>query len=582
MIGHAIKYRPADILLIQPTKDLAIDFAERRIQSKMIDISPDLKKEVGKGRGDDKVLSKSFKNGLMLSVAWPVPGQLASRAVPLVIFDERDRMPDDIRGEGDPIELGRNRKRSYQRNGSLLNVSSPSRDFASGVVGHFYDGDQKLWFWPCVECDDYFSPGFGFDRKPTVSHLGYQPGATAEQARLDCWLICPHCGAAIDEKHKKAMNARGVWLALGQVIDKAGNITGTAPNTRVASYWLSGFAAAFVEWGELAEKWIKATDKLAAEQDDNDLKAVMNTGFGFPYVPRHAGAAPLELEEFERRKENFDFKTVPAAVRFLVGSVDIGAHKFDVMVTGFDEYGQSWLVDRYTLKAAADGRPLDPANILSDWDVLRPMISGRYPIAGSDNKFLPVGAVAIDTGGAAGEDDQGNVTSGVSVMVKNFARNLYDDGAPYWQIMLIKGASVRTAPILPQRPTWERDDNGKKIENSVPIYVIGVHNLKNIIDTRLRLTKPQAGYLHFPKDPPADYFKEMTGEQKIKGKWTRKGANESFDLSVYAEVIRQKLRPDRVDWKAPPVWAAPVEGEETTNTQAPAANSGRRVRSKGI
>ena len=146
VLAHAIKYRPADGLLIQPTKDMAIDFADRRIQRKMIDTSPDLAVEVGANRSDDKILTKSFRNGMMLSVGWPAPGQLASRAVPLVIFDELDRLPDDIKGEGNPIELGRNRKRSFGKNGSLINVSSPSRGFATGIVGHFYEGDQRLWF----------------------------------------------------------------------------------------------------------------------------------------------------------------------------------------------------------------------------------------------------------------------------------------------------------------------------------------------------------------------------------------------------------------------------------------------------
>lgn len=583
VIAHGIKYKPGDILLVQPGKEMAIDFSERRVQKKMLDISPDLSAELGTSRSDDKVLNKAFRNGLMLTVAWPVPAQLASRAVPTVIFDEEDRMPEDIGGEGSPIELGRNRKRSYGRNGSLINVSSPSKDYKRGIVGHYYEGDQRLWFWQCPSCDEYFSPGFGFDRKPTLTQLQNHPNATPAEAGLNSWMVCPHCGGPIEEKLKKILNGNGVWLALGQKIDRAGNITGQPIKGRIASYWLSGFAAMFVGWGELNEKYLKAQAKFDQDQDENDLKTVINTGFGFPYTSRQAGAAPLEIEEFEGRKEDYALKTVPGPVRFLVGSVDVGAHKFDMMVIGFDENGQSWLIDRYTLKQAPDGRPLDPANILRDWKLLDPLIKARYPLSDHPGKFLPVGAVAIDNGGAAGEDEAGNVTSGVSVMGKDYARGLYQSGMPYWQVRLIKGASQRQAPILPQRPTWERDDNGKKIEGSVPLHVIGVHNLKNIIDTRLRLTKVQPGYMHFPKDPPANYFKELTGERKIKGKWHRKGANESFDLHGYCEALRQMLRPDRVDWKNPPVWAAIINSDHVDPEVLKVAPiTGRRVRSRGI
>lgn len=586
ILAHAIKYRPADGLLIQPTKDMAIDFADRRIQRKMIDVSPDLAAEIGASRSDDKILTKSFKNGMMLSVGWPAPGQLASRAVPLVIFDELDRMPDDIKGEGNPIELGRNRKRSFGKNGSLINVSSPSRGFATGIVGHYYEGDQRLWFWPCPECGEYFSPGFDVNRKPTLHHLGFDPKATPQEARYNAWMICPHNGCIIEEKHKAKMNAAGVWLALGQSIDAKGKITGTPHRTRVASYWISGFAAPFVEWGELAEKLLKAQAKFDTEQDENDLKAVINTAFGFPYIPRHAGALPIEIEELERHRKDYALRTVPDGVRFMLASVDVGAHKFDVMVQGFDEEGKSWLIDRYTLKEAADGRPLDPANILKDWDQLLPLISARYPLARDPDKGIVVGAVAIDSGGAAGEDEDGNITAGVSLLAKDFARGLYRGGVPKWQVKLIKGASLRTRPILPQTPTREKDDNGKEIKGGVLTYVLGVHSLKNMIDNRLRLTRELPGYIFFPRDVDPMTLKELTGEQKIKGKWIRKGPQESFDLMVYIEALRQMIKPDRVvDWNSPPIWAAEVSMNVSSPELAPKKQAprptGRRMRSKG-
>src|SRR5690606_25363983 len=123
--AHAAKYRPGDILLFQPTKDLAIDFAERRLENKCLAISPDLQAEVGPGRGDDKLLTKTFRNGLMVTIAWPVASQLASRPLPTVLIDERDSMDDDIQGEGDPVSLAKRRTSTFGRNATVVVASSP-------------------------------------------------------------------------------------------------------------------------------------------------------------------------------------------------------------------------------------------------------------------------------------------------------------------------------------------------------------------------------------------------------------------------------------------------------------------------
>src|SRR5690606_8236174 len=111
------------------------------------------------------------------------------------------------------------------------------------------------------------------------------------------------------------------------------------------------------------------------------------------------------------------------------------------------------------------------------------------------------------------------------------------------------------------------------------------HGLKNIIDNRLRLTRSQPGYIHFPRDMPERALKELTGEEKIKGKWVRKGSQETFDLAVYIEALRQRIKPDRVpDWDAPPVWAAPILMSDPLPLATPSAPkpARRSYRSKGI
>lgn len=579
LVAHGIKYRPLDCLLIQPTRDAALDFSERRIENGFLEASPDLRAEIAPGRGADKRLTKTFRNGYMLTLGWAVAGQFSSRPVPTVIIDERDRMPLDIGGEGDPRALGRNRISTFGRNGVVVVVSSPSMDYEGGIVGYFYEGDQRLWAWLCPDCGDGFTPGFGWDRKPTLAHLYLPPDVSPEQAAAAAAVICPHCGVHIPQSEQLRLNRGGRWVAKGQKLMRDGEIVGRAPGGHIASYWFSGLVAPTIKWDELTYEYIVALQRFERTQDEEPLKTWTNTRMGAPYESRHQGAQPLEIEELERHRIDYGLGEVPEGVRFLVASVDSQAKRWAVAVTGFDETGRSWLVDRFDISEVAGGGAPDPANVLEHWDLLIPRaIGAAYPIAGSPDRELDIAVTVIDAGGMAGEDEAGEATEGVSLQARDFARRLFAGGLPDWRLMLIRGAPQRRAHMLPQTPKHETDNAGKRRSDSVPVYNIGVHGLKNVVANRLRLSPPQEGCVRFPREVPEGYFKELIAERRIKGKWTKDGPNESWDLAVYAEAGRQRLGPERVrDWSNPPPWGKPRPKHdrpvpiETASTPPPAA-----------
>ncbi|EME71398.1 terminase large subunit [Paramagnetospirillum caucaseum] len=594
VIVHAIKIAPADILVIQPTKDSALDYAERRVENQLLKHSPEVRNELRR----DKVLSKTFRNGSMITLGWAVKGQLASRPVPIVIFDERDRMPDDIGGEGDPATLGRQRKKQFGRNGKLIMVSSPSRDMQSGIVGHFYEGDQNIPFWPCPHCKAYFSPGFDADRHPTMAHLHIPPGRDPEDLRKHgASLVCPHCRALIAEIDKAWMLERLEYIPRGMSIGADGVITGDRPPQTISSFWWNGFVGRGVSWGNLAALYVTAQRHFERTGDEAKLQAFWNTELGFPYRPVNDNAQPLEIRVLEgRRERDWAYRTVPAWVRFLVAAVDSQKHHFAVQVVGFDEHGASGLIDRYDLSQAADGAQIDPANVGAHWDLLYPLVMrSSYPLAADPDMVMPIACTVFDTGGAAGQED-----SGVHIQARNFARRLIHgpERLEPWRIMLVKGAAQRSWSMLPATPKQETDDDGRRRPDGVAVYTIGQHLLKNLIDNRLRLdpdapSEQPRPLMRFPATVPDGFFAELTAERKDKGAWVKTGPNESWDLWVYAEAARQRLRTDRVsDWSKPPFWAtarrraaaAPtiLPGAAVSSLSSARRPGGRRMLHQGI
>lgn len=595
VIGHAAMCRPRDILAVQYSREMAIDFFNNRIDAKLIRPCRDLARLLGKAHADNKVMEKRFATGMRVVAGWPVPGQLASRPVPLGWLDERDRMADDVGGEGDPVELVKKRGTTFGKNAVVLVTSSPTGlhpedgdkdvDDVSPILVLVLQGDFNLWHWPCLDCGEYWTPGFDGNRRPTVAHLWIPDGATPEEARERATLVCPHCGAETGEDRKHRMNARGVWVPRGMTLDADGEMRGSRPATRTASYWFCGLASPFRTIGQIAEELVRAESHWRATRDEALLKTCFNTALGFPYRPRAAGALPLEAEALRDRRGADPMGVVPAGVRFLTAAVDIKTRGFAVAVLGWDADARSWLVDRFDIDTGPDGAELDPANVAAHWGLLTArVLNAAYPLAEDAGREMPVAAMALDTGGAAGEEVDGDTTGGVTLQARNYARRLFAAGEPLWRLTLVKGASTRTAPMLPVNPTWESDDKGKRLPDAVPLYVIGVHAIKNVIDNRLRLPAGVEGAAVFAADTPDAAFKELCAERKVKGKWHRRGRNETWDLYVYAEAQRQRLRPDRIDWNSPPDWArARPRGAAALVPAASAPGPrGRRMISTGI
>jgi hypothetical protein len=66
----------------------------------------------------------------------------------------------------------------------------------------------------------------------------------------------------------------------------------------------------------------------------------------------------------------------------------------------------------------------------------------------------------------------------------------------------------------------------------------------------------------------------MTNESLVDGVWDRNGDNETWDLLIYNEAVRQLLKPDRpgIDWtNRPPSWGRAVNTQPFATDAEPVA-----------
>lgn len=550
LILHAVVVRPGDILLYQPSKEAAADFMGRRVERGLIKSCREVAEQLGTTRSDDTMHEKTFKSGMVLSVLWPTATNMSSKPAPLVLLDERDRMPDNIDGEGDPVELAKRRGTTFGRDATTVVASSPSRTNGTGIAALYRSGDQNVLAWPCAHCGEHWTPGVDAERRPTLEHLHYPAGATADEAREAAALICPHCGGEITERERARMIQSATWLPAGMTIDTDGRLVGSRPAGRVASYWLHGFANPFKRVGEIAADLVAAHAHFDETGDEQPLKTVHNTVLGIPYRSIAAGA-PLEAEQLAGRREGYDLGTVPAGVRVLVAAVDVQGGRFEVLVMGFSETGESWLVDRYAIRQLADGRTdVRPGEMPEHWAVLlERVVSATYPLADDPEQVLPIATTAVDTGGV----------DGVTANAAAFWRLARRSGLGDLALTLVKGSNNAAAPILAPKPTFlDSLPSGKPDEAGPRLWMIGVSAAKDMLANRLRREQSGPGAVHFPVGLADNYLAELVAETKERGKWVKtQRANETWDLLVYATAAFARLRPGRVDWRRPPKAAMP-------------------------
>lgn len=581
-IAHTITCDPSDHLIVQTSQDIARDYSKRRID-RLIAASPELYARLKPGGQNDNTYDKFFKSGMILSIGWPTKNQLAGKAIGKMALTDYDRMPDDVDGEGPAFNLSQKRTTTFLSRGMTLAESSPSKPIidskwkaktkheappTKGILGLYNSGDRRRIYGQCPSCKDYFSP----DANILTSF--YIPDTDDEHKRLaQCGLICTCCGYIIGIDQEKEFKKSGIWLAEGQTINKDGVVSGVSRASRLASFWLPGWFAAFQSWTSILENYTSALEHYERTGDEEPLKATFNLDQGAPYLPK-AMENLRDPDELEARAETIEKRTVPDGVHFLLASVDVQKGRFVVQVEGFGNYLESWIIDRFNIRLSyrddknGHPKPIDPAAYPEDWDtIIHNVINKTYPRENGKGE-LPVMLTACDSGGLEGVTDN----------AYRFWRRLNAQGLAHrnylhTRFILIKGASTKTAPIIRETfpDTTKRANRKVKAIGDVPVYLLNSDLLKDITanDTERKEVGPR--FVHFPNWLGAWFYNELTAETRTAKGWKNNSRrnNEAFDLMCYVRAILKLLKADVIDWHKPPKWAggkipeAPKQTQET-------------------
>ncbi|EFL4481974.1 phage terminase large subunit family protein [Escherichia fergusonii] len=557
---------PADMLIIQMTEEKAREHSKKRL-ARTFRVSPEVVSRLSPNKNDNNVYDRTFLAGNYLKIGWPSVNIMSSSDYKCVALTDYDRFPEDIDGEGDAFSLASKRTTTFMSSGMTLVESSPGRDVkdvkwrrtspheappTTGILSLYNRGDRRRWYWPCPHCGEYFQPC-----GDVVA--GFRDIADPVLASEAAYIQCPSCSGRIMPEQKRELNGRGVWLRDGESINADGSRYGDPRRSRIASFWMEGPAAAYQTLSQLVYKLLTAEQEYETTGSEETLKTVINTDWGLPYLPR-ASMEQRKSELLEQRAEPVPSRSVPDGVNFLVATVDVqaGRHRrFVVQVTGYGSRGERWIIDRYnitqSLRGDSDGESqrIDPASYPEDWDVLLTDVFHKsWPMASDPSQQMRLMAMAVDSGGEDGVTDN----------AYKFWRRCRRDGLGK-RIYLFKGDSIRRAKLITRTFPDNTGRTGRRAQaaGDVPLWLLQTDALKDRVNNALWRDSPGPGYVHFPDWLGSWFYDELTYEERSSdGKWSKpgRGANEAFDLMVYAEALVILHGYEKIRWPDAPEWAS--------------------------
>jgi phage terminase large subunit GpA-like protein len=313
-------------------------------------------------------------------------------------------------------------------------------------------------------------------------------------------LTCPECGSEIAEAERQEMLRDPEWRA-------------SAPFTGTAGFHIW---EAYSPWRRLSEI---VADFLEAKRAPDTLQVFVNTSLGETWEEQHE--PQQEPGVLLARREPYP-ATVPAGACCLTMGVDVQDDRLEALVIGWGPGEESWVIDTRRI----EGDPQRP----EPWQALDELLSTAF--THESGALLTIHATCVDT---AGHRTQ-------------YAYD-YVGKRRHQQVYAIIGRDGSDRQIV-SRPSLKR--SGREIRK-VDLYTVGVDICKGLIYSRLKITEPGPGYMHFPlphqagKDFRAgvdeEFFAQLTAERlvtkMVSGVPTRKWIqtrprNEALDQTAYA------------------------------------------------
>jgi phage terminase large subunit GpA-like protein len=389
-------------------------------------------------------------------------------------------------------------------------ASTPTIENASRVWSWFEQSDRRYWFVPCAKCGKHFA----FEWR-----LVKWPKGKPEEAAIEC----PHCEVAHDDRARLAMYRAGEWRP-------------TSAFGGIRGYHLNGL---YRPW-PVQRGYRSCLHQFAVEHrravagGSQTLKVWVNTFLAETWREEAERIAHTELM---KRAEAYG-PALPPAVLVLTAGCDVQIDRIECEVVGWGLGEESWGIEYKVIP----GRPDDPRT----WKALDEHLLRSW--TREDGIELKIVRAGVDS-------------SAFTDWVFRFTKTRFARG-----ILAVRGSPTPGRPVV---SAVKRNNRFKAAQ-----LTVGGDQAKGLLYSRLQLTEPGPGYLHFPGvgyGYDEQFYSGLTAEELrvtfrrgfAVREWHKiKVRNEPLDVRVYSYAMLRFLNPN---------WTALTKGME--KRKAPAGDA---------
>lgn len=463
---------------------------------------------------------KRFPGGFVQLAGTNSPGNVKSTDARVIFVEEPDDTAKDVRGQGDAIALGRERKKSYD-NGKMVVGGTPTIKDRSKVAAGMQKTDQRRVFVACPHCQHEQTLRWENVRWNGDS-LVHHPIYGTHQPETACYA-CEECGVlwTEEERHQAIRDAcarpdKG-WRP-------------TAAFTGIAGFYLNELYSLFSEsrLPNLVQKFLEATQLLKLG-DDTLMRSFVNNQLGECWEVKSDAPEVLDLVA---RGQDYAEWTVPSEALIATCFVDVqrggessGEPRLEYLVVGWGRGEESWRI----AMGQVLGNPLEE----STWAELDKVLA--TPIRNAGGGTLPIRMQAVDSGDGMTQE-----------AVYRYVRAKQRQGR---DVIATKGSSTRGKAIFTPPKPQDTTHGDRASKWGLKLYMIGTDAAKDVLAGRLKLTGRGPHRMHWPSSFGVRYFEQITAEVQVPGRnghvtWEKKAgrANEMLDCEVGNLHLAKRLR----------------------------------------
>lgn len=301
--GYYADYEPSPIMFLMPTKDMAQDFSTTRLND-MIQSTPQLKsKIIENDNARDTKRQKEFAGGYIVLTGSNSAAELASRPIRILLADEIDRFPYDVKKEGDPLNLAIERTKTWP-NKKIVLTSTPTVRGESRIELEYENSTQEEFYIPCPKCG-------------TLQRLEWKNIVFESVGHK-----CQDCLEVSNEYEWKKNMIHGEWISGNKEIDQKA----------VRGFHISELYSPFSTWKSIIKKF------KDSKGDVQLMKVFTNTALGETFEEKRDKIA---FEKIEQRKEHYGCE-IPEKVNALTAGVDVQDDRLECEVVGWGADEESW------------------------------------------------------------------------------------------------------------------------------------------------------------------------------------------------------------------------------------------------